>query len=229
MSTLGKALTIALFLVGLVAGGPARAEDPPHGEAPATHAADAHGDDAHATDAHGGDAHGDDAHHTPTPDWPALGWHLFNVTLLFGVLVYLARAPLMDEVRGRAVEIRKRITEAARGRDEARQRHEELTTRLARFDEEVKALKDAAVEAAKHDEARLIQRARAEAERLRETARRNIRDEVVRAQVTLRGEAVELAVKLAEKTLQSAVQGDDEKRLAGQFLTTVRSDEVTHG
>lgn len=239
MNALGKALPSALVLVFLAVGPVALAQSGDHGEAPpAGHATDAHATPAdahgaHGSDAHGSDAHGDahhgDAHHAPTPDWPAMGWHLFNVTLLFGLILYVARAPLMDEVRGRAVEIRKRLTEAARTRDEARQRHDELATRLARFDDELKAMKDSAADAAAQDKARLIEHARAEAERLAETAKRTIRDEVVRAQVTLRGEAVGLAVKLAGKTLASEVGSDDQKRLAGQFLDSVRSDEVNHG
>ena len=50
-----------------------------------------------------------------------------------------------------------------------------------------------------------------------------MREEVVRARVALRKEAVDLAVKLAESALAEQVSADDQRRLARQLLDTLAS------
>ena len=157
-------------------------------------------------------------------DW-AVAFHLFNLILFVGIIVYFARRPVVDGVKNRAVDIRRELTEAARLRDEARQRYEELGARLARFEEEVQALRDEAVVDARQDEANLVARATQEAERIQETAGRNIDEQIQRARTTLRAEAVGLAVHLAERTLREQVQSDDQKRIAREFLDSLSNDQ----
>ncbi len=152
-------------------------------------------------------------------------FHVFNLILFVGIIVYFARRPVVDGVKNRAVDIRRELTEAARLRDEARQRYEELGARLARFEEEVQALRDEAVVDARQDEANLVARATQEAERIQETAGRNIDEQIQRARTTLRAEAVGLAVHLAERTLREQVQSDDQKRIAREFLDSLSNDQ----
>jgi len=157
-------------------------------------------------------------------------WHAFNLLLFVGVVVYLARRPLTDELRRREHDIRMELTDAARARDEARQRHDELGTRISRFEEELEEMLDDARVEAKREEERLIERAHTEAERVGQAAQRSIRDEVIRAQVALRQEAVDLAVALATRTLRDQVQPNDQRRLARQFLDSLQADGVNrHG
>jgi F0F1-type ATP synthase membrane subunit b/b' len=82
---------------------------------------------------------------------------------------------------------------------------------------------------AKAEEARIDERAVEAAKRLAETSIRQIQDETSRAKQVLRKEAVELAVELAQSILEKQVQAGDQRRLAQEFLTAVRSEEVTHG
>lgn len=213
MTTL-RAIVLAVAMVlyaapALSADGPA--EEPAHGV-------------EHAADAHGGDAHGGD-HHAATPDWPKLGWHAFNLALLIGVLIYVARRPVVDALSNRAHDIRRGLTDAARQRDEAQQRHDEIVARLDRFEDEVDEMKAEASVAARHEEERLIERAHTEAARIAETAERNIREEAQKARIALRKEAVGLAVQLAEQTLRSQIQSDDQRRLARQFLASIQEDQ----
>ncbi len=178
----------------------------------------------HAALAAGDADHG--GHAAPGPDWAAIGWHAFNLVLFIGLIVWVARRPLGDELRRRDVDIRKSLTDAARARDEARQRHEELGARITRFEDELQTMLDDAREEAAKEEAKLIEHTRHEAARIAQTTERNIRDEVMRAQVALRKEAVELSVDLARSTLQQRVQGDDQRRIARQFLDAITQDEV---
>ena len=62
---------------------------------------------------------------------------------------------------------------------------------------------------------------------------RIIRDETSRARVRLQQDAAELAVKIAEELLQARMTGDDQSRLAREFLDVVNQDAnketVAHG
>ena len=198
----------------------AEAADPADENAAKT---DAHGDDhgdAHKADAHGDDhgaGHGDD-HGVP---WSGIIQHAWNLTVLLLVLFFAARRPIGDALRGRGLSIRTDLADAARERDEALQRQAELDARLSRFEAEVAAMKDAANSDAGAEHDKLMKRAQDAAERIAETAQRNIRDEVVRAQVALRNDAVDLAVQLAEDALKGNIKADDHRRLARQFLESL--------
>jgi F0F1-type ATP synthase membrane subunit b/b' len=217
--------------------------------------ADAHGAVAGHGDAHGADAaHGEEGghgggHHTVdytgdhdgdgTANWldsdneeaysfKRLAYHAFNLLLLIGLIVWGAGAAVKNGLAQRSASIRKELTDTARERDEARQKFEELGTRLQAFEAEVADMRTTAEAQAKAEEEALIERAHVEATRIAETAQRNIRDETVRAKVALRKEAVVLAVKLAEQTLKGAIKDDDQTRLAAQFLQSI-DGEVANG
>ena len=160
-------------------------------------------------------------------NWGSIGQHAFNLTVLLAVLFFFGRRPIGDALKNRALGIRKELTDSARERDEAQHRYTEVEARLSRFEEEVKELHAQAQVEANAEEEKLVQRAHDAAKRITETAERNIRDEVVRAQFTLRQEAVELAIQLAQETLKGQIQGDDQRRLARQFLDTL--DEGVNG
>lgn len=236
------------LLVGLLltAANEAGAVDVPHAPAHGAQTAGAHpsGDSAeHGTDAaaHEGEHEytytGDDDH-DGVPNWrdpmngsepnthtyvvSSLGFHALNLALLLGVLVYFVRRPLVDTFRDRALSIRTDLTESARKRDEAHQRHQDLLARLEKIENEVQKMESEAEGDAQREEEKLIERAHREAGRILEQAERNIRDETTRARIELRKEAVELAVQLAEATLQSGVSPADHQNLAREFLRSVK-------
>lgn len=219
-----------------------------HAAAPGPTAAD----DPTAAHAHGAAHSGHGAHHDPwadedgdgTPSWMdptdgdkknkhyALGGlirHGVNLVLLLLVLFFAGRGPLKRFLASRAEGIKKEITDAADLRTEAQERHAALQARLDAFDDELQAIEDDAHQRAANEEERIKARAEAMAAHILQSTERNIRDEVTRARASLRAEAVELAVELAESTLREAVAAEDQRRLARQFLATLNADEVTRG
>ncbi|MEN0067345.1 MAG: hypothetical protein AAGA48_34765 [Myxococcota bacterium] len=198
--------------------------------------------------ASGGGGHGDDhgGHHASytgdedrdgIPNWRdpgneayvcgEVGFHTFNLMLFIGIIVYLARRPMMDTFRDRALDIRKGLTDSARQRDEAHQRHQEFVARLDAIEQEVAGMEAKAKTDAEAEEASLAARAEEAATRIAEQAERSIQDEARRARLALRKDAVELAVQLAETTLQSKVSTDDQQKLATEFLATLKGGD--HG
>lgn len=251
MSSMSKIAAPALLLSLLALAPLARAEEPAGHPAPA-HASAGEPGHAPAAGEHGaeGAEHGaegghgghhyytDDDDNDGTPNWldPKTGeapneetyvlssliFHTINLSLLVGVLAYFARRPLIDSFRERSLAIRTELTDTARSRDEAHQRHQELLARLSKIESEVKQLDADAEIDAKREEEKLVERAHREAARLVETVERNIRDESTRAKNELRKEAVDLAIQLAEATLKRGVSAQDQQALARQFLQSVK-------
>jgi len=184
---------------------------------------------AHAagSGAHHADFTGD-ADHDGTSNWLdsdsedysllSLIQHGVNLAVLFGLLYFFTNKPLRETMKDRATGIRKELTESAKQLDQAKKRYEELEGRLTRFEDEINEMRAKAEELAKDEEVKLIERANANAARIAESAQRSIRDETNRARNTLRKEAVELAVNLAQTVLTKQVKATDQKRLAREFL-----------
>jgi F0F1-type ATP synthase membrane subunit b/b' len=205
-----------------------------HGEAHSEDHGEGHDDDSHHAYQYSADDDGDGTANWMDPtngDEPndhyvlgSIGFHLLNFLIFVSIIVYVARRPVGDLLRERARGIRKELVDTARERDEAKERYAELAKRLDAVADEVDAMKaEAEVEAA-NEERRLIEAAHAEAVRIEETTERNIRDEVARARVSLRNEAVGIAVELAQGLIQKSVTVDDQRRLAKDFLASVEAD-----
>jgi F-type H+-transporting ATPase subunit b len=232
---------------GHPAGEPASAAIPAgaHGEAPAAHGAEGehaaaeHGAEGeHAAGGHHHVYYSDDDDLDSVPNWAdptkgsepntesyvlgGIGWHVANLLVLFGLMFWFGRRPVGDTFRDRALSIRKEITGAVQAKEDAEKRHHELVARLQKIEDEVRTLEQQAEGDAQREEAKLVERAQREAERIAEQAERNVRDETNRARQTLRNEAVELAVKLAEATLQQRVGAEDQQTLAREFLRSLK-------
>ena len=234
---MSKMLTALLAAFCLAVATPAFAAPPATDHGEQTHGdAAGHGDDAHGDEGDHGGAEGhhyytDDDDHDGTANWldsdseqymvTKLGAHAFNLLLYVGIILFFVRRPAQDALRGRALEIRKTITDSAKERDEAKDRHEEVTARLHKLEDEIATMRAEAEADAKLESERMVARAREEAERIAATGQRNIRDEIARARNELRNDAVELAVQLAENTLKEAVTAADQKRLAQDFLASL--------
>jgi len=222
-------LPLVLLLVAGLAGSAAfAAGGGGHGGSEAAEEGHESADTHHVT--YSDDDDGDGAANWRDPDSgayvvPKVLQHLFNLAIFGAILVTYARRPATDAMKNRAAAVRLELEEAARMRDEARAEHQELNRRLDAFKAEVEAMRAQAIKELALDEELLMRRANESADRVRETARRNINEETVRARQALRAEAVELAVQLAEQALRGQVQPDDQRRLARDFLTSLEGSD----
>ncbi len=160
-----------------------------------------------------GDAHG--------PPWVALGLHLFNLLLLLGIIGFFAGGKIKEVMKTRSVEIKREIDESNRLRKQARDRFEELEARLAGFQEELATMKAEAEQAAVEEREAILERADREAARVAEAAERTIRNETAKARMALRRDAVSLAVAQAERQLRASAHEADDTRLAADFFSLV--------
>lgn len=158
------------------------------------------------------------AHGVP---WDMVGLQAVNLLFFIVILVWVARKPLGDALKNRALGVSQSLEEASRLRAEASARAAEIDAKLATLGQKVEEMKAAAAIEADAEAKRMNERARVDAERIRDTAERTLREESGRARNALRGEAARLAVQLARETLKRSVTADDQERLAREFLAAV--------
>ena len=97
------------------------------------------------------------------------------------------------------------------------------------FEGELQKMRDDAVTEANKEKAAILAQAQTDAARVKAAAERTIRDETARAQASLQREAARLSIDLARERLSTEVNADDDKRLMGDFLSTVSDGEVANG
>jgi F-type H+-transporting ATPase subunit b len=156
------------------------------------------------------------------PDKHTIAYHAINLFGLVAGLTYLLRNKIKDALANRALGVRKDIDSSNKARKDATLRFEELESRLAGFEDELSKMKSDAEAAAKTEHAAIIARAEDDAIRLAEAAKRSIVDETIRARQALRKEVALLSIDIARDKLKAALNADDELRLAGNFMSTVK-------
>ncbi len=165
-----------------------------------------------ASDAHeaGGGAH--------EPSLWLLGVQFLNAGILVFILVRFAGPALRDYFQSRSEQIRQSIEGAQAQLLEAEAEIAELRGRLEAFEGESGRLVEAAAEAAEDARTRMLERAQATAQRLREDAERVADSEIARARHALRAEAARLATELAGQLLREQVTREDDARMVGEFV-----------
>ncbi len=166
-----------------------------------------------------GDGHGDGG-----IPWMGLFWHAVNLSILVGVIFWLARRPVTDALKARSLSVRRDIESARNARAAARTDLEDLEEKLADFELQVERLRKEMAEQAQHEREAIMERARREADSVRAAARRAIRDESLRARRELHEQTVAMAVQLAEGILGAQVGDVDQQVLARQLLEAVDHD-----
>lgn len=147
-----------------------------------------------------------------------LGVQVLNAAILLFILVRFAGPALRDYFQSRSQQIRESIEGAQAQLREAEAEIAELRGRLEAFEGESGLLVEAAAEAAEGDRARMLERASATAQRLREDAERVADAEIVRARQALRAEAARLATELAGQLLREEATREDDARMVGEFV-----------
>lgn len=164
-------------------------------------------------------------------DLNAIAYHALNLFMLIALLTFLLRGKIKDALANRAAGVKRDIDDSNQLRKDAQLRFAELEARLSGFEGELTKMREEAEVAAASERDSIMARAEEDAARISESAERTIRDETERARQALRREVAILSVDIARERLEKQVNADDQKRLAKDFVDTVKSDksEVTNG
>ena len=161
--------------------------------------------------------------------WGSILLQAVNLALLLGVLVYFTRSPIKDALKNRSRRIGLHLDESNKMRREAQDRFDQLESRLSRIQGEIDTMRQESVAAAEGEAAHLKEETDADVARVLQAAEKAIRDEVASARRTLRQDAVEISIRLAEERLRSKVSKGDQDQLTGEFLGSVKGSSNGHG
>jgi F-type H+-transporting ATPase subunit b len=150
-----------------------------------------------------------------------------NVTVLiqainFLILIFLLSKflfkPLAKFLADRSAGIERSMAEAKAAHEAAAKAQTEYQAQIKETQREIAAIREQGQREVEAERQRLIEASRAEAERLVAQAKAEIDAETKRAKASLREEVAGIAVAAAERLLGRAVSGDDQKRLAEQYV-----------
>lgn len=157
-------------------------------------------------------------------DLAEFAWKVGNTALLLGVLYYVGRKPVRNYLAERRDTVRNQIETSEKLLKDAEGRLAEWTRRAESLDAEVAAIRESARKAAEQEAAAIVADAEATARRIRENAAGAAESELRRARESLRREAAELAVGMAERLLREQVTDADRDRLVDEFVERVRAE-----
>ena len=150
--------------------------------------------------------------------WLTIG-RFFNLAVVIGILVYVARKPLVNFYASRSEFIKEQLAEAQKARREAESKLADMELRMSRLNEEIEGIKLEAEKNARAEHERLVAAAERDAAKIVERARQEIDGMTRAAQLELKSYVAELSVKMAEEKIRSEITGTDQSRLFSDFIS----------
>jgi F-type H+-transporting ATPase subunit b len=161
------------------------------------------------------------AREDPAESTTGLIFRWLNFILVFGAIGYLVAKKGGAFFRGNAKAIAASITEASAAKAEADRELHEVETKIARLDQEIAELHEAARRDSDAEAVRLQASGRAEIEKIGQAARAEMKAAERVAQQELRALAASMAVERAGTLVSSRMNGETRARILHSFLGTL--------
>ena len=145
-------------------------------------------------------------------------WTTVIFLVLLWVLGKFAWKPLLRSLQEREEGIRNSLEQADRARSEAAELLRQNELNRSRAEEEYRAIVREARSLAEKLQEDMVAKAKRQAQREVESAKEEIARNLDAAKQQLRGEAADLAVKIAEKLLNEAMDEAKQKKVIDGFL-----------
>jgi F-type H+-transporting ATPase subunit b len=157
---------------------------------------------------------------SPWNTW-MLSWRVINTLALIAVLVYFLKKPLVTFFSERTAQIQKDLDDAREQRERAEQLIGEYQQKLAGMEKELEKMRAELRKTADAESAKVVANAEKVAVAMIESAKLTAEQEVRKAKIALKNEAVTLAVELAEALVQEKINEDDRQRIVEDYLVKV--------
>ena len=148
-------------------------------------------------------------------------WKIINFAILVIILYKFGKKPLGDFLKKRTELIEKTLNEAKEAKEAALKALREAEERVKTKDAEVKAILDAAKKSGELERDRIIVESAKLKEKILEQAKTNIDYELKHAKESIKAEAVELAMELAEKKLKEKLTKEEQEKLLDESLVKI--------
>jgi len=166
-------------------------------------------------------AEGGEGTHHGKDEWIELAWKTFNFIILMGFLFWL----LKDKVKAFFVDRRKDIKETlentAAQKTEAEKKYREYAEKIDKASAEIDNIFEMIKAQGVAEKQKIIDDAQKVAKKMKEDAQARIEQELQKASAQLRGEAVELSVKMAEEILKRNITEKDHETMIKEYLDKV--------
>jgi F-type H+-transporting ATPase subunit b len=150
-------------------------------------------------------------------------WTLAIFVIVVAILGRFAWGPVLSLLKQREEFIHKSLTDAKKDRDEAEARLKDYAVKLQTSQAEAVAIVERARQDAERLRDELRQRAHSEADTMIKNAEREIELQTKQAVRQIREEAVGLSVSIASKLLQRNVTKEDNEKLIADALKEIES------
>lgn len=151
-------------------------------------------------------------------DWMAWVWKVLNFAILVFVLVKFGGPAFRSFLAKRTELIQKSLDEARQAREMAQKALGEVQERLRTKDKEIEDIVSSARTSGEREREALVKEGEKMSERIIEQARANIEFELKKAKESVKAEAVELAMELAEKKLKEKITKEEQRKLLEESL-----------
>jgi len=141
-----------------------------------------------------------------------------NFLILIFLLSKFLFKPLAAFLANRSAGIEKSLAEAKAAHEEAAKAQAAYQAQMREAQREIAAIREQGQREVEAERQRLLQASREDAERLVAKAKAEIEAETKRAKASLREDAADIALAAAERLLGRTMSGDDQKRLADQYV-----------
>jgi len=157
---------------------------------------------------------------SPWNTW-MLTWRVINTIALIGVLVYFLKKPLVNFFSERTAQIQKDLADAKEQREKAEQLIAEYQQKMAGMEKELEKMRAELRKTADSESGKVVANAEKVAAAMIESAKLTAEQEVRKAKIILKNEAVALAVEMAETLVREKIDEDDRKRIVEDYLVKV--------
>lgn len=151
-------------------------------------------------------------------EWKEWLYKIFNFAILVFILVYFLNKPLKSFLRQRTEIIEKSLREAQEARRLAEKALAEVEERLKLKDKEIEEILARAEQSARAEQDLLVRSGEEMSEKILEKAKTNIDYELRLARESIKAEAAEIALQLAEKKLKEKLTREEQIRLIEESL-----------
>ena len=148
-------------------------------------------------------------------------WPVINFAILVIILFVFAKKPIQNYLKQRSETIAKTLEEARQAKEAALKALETVEEKLKLKDKEIAEILSAAERSGSQERDRIIEETGKLKERVLEQAKTNIEFELKNAKESIKAEAVELAMELAEKKIKEKMTKEEQEKLLEDSLTKI--------
>ena len=153
---------------------------------------------------------------------PLWMWQIVNLVLFLAVLIYFVARPMAAAFRKRQLEVEQRAREAERQRADVERLSLEIRERTERLEHEIEDIRRQAVADGESARAALTQRAKEEAERVRQESGEEIERRLAAAKAQLRQAAADLTASAASEIVSREITEDDRRRFLTESVSRMK-------